>query len=343
MKPTVAPDNKGILLVNLGSPASPTLLAVKNYLSEFLMDPYVLQMPKFFRFLFVYGLIRPFRPKKTLKSYQTIWKKEGSPLILESLKLKEIFQEVVKTKFHVEIAMRYGEPSLIKALSSFKEKNIQNVIVIPLYPQYATSTTQTTLAWLQKLNQSLYEKFFQFQFIKSFYNHPSYIHALSEKTKISLAKVNYDHVLMSFHGLPKSHLGQKVQSSLCTFQNCCQNISQENQNCYRAQSFATAQAIAQNLSLKEDQWSIGFQSRLTHGWIEPFTDKKISELAKRGVKNLAVLCPSFVTDCLETLEEIDIRARKQFLSEGGKNFYYIPCLNHDELWIKALKDLTTSL
>ena len=332
----------GIMLVNLGSPKEPTIPAIKKYLSEFLMDPYVLQMPSPLRAMLVYGIILPLRPKKTLKNYLSIWTNEGSPLIVESYKLKNKLQKYLHSQgqeTHVEIAMRYGEPSISQAMENFRAKNIRNVRVIPLYPQYAMSSSLTVVEKIKSVNQQDFNQFFLFEFVQDFYNNPLFIDPLIETTKKHLRGIDFDHLLISFHGLPKSHLGEKVQASICKFDTCCDSISEKNKNCYRAQSFETARLLAKGLGLPDKKWSVGFQSRLTRGWIEPFTDKIIEGMPKREIKNLAVVCPSFVSDCLETLEEIKHGEKERFLQVGGEKFYYIPCINDSDSWVKSLSQL----
>ncbi|MES2768299.1 MAG: ferrochelatase [Bdellovibrionota bacterium] len=334
---------RGILLVNLGSPKEPTIPAIRKYLSEFLMDPYVLQMPSPLRAMLVYGIILPFRPKKTLKNYLKIWTNEGSPLIVESIKLKNKLQKHFYNKdsdMHVEVAMRYGDPSFTQALDVFRSKNIRDVRVIPLYPQYAMSSTGTVEAKLKDLNTKDFNQFFNFSFVKDFFNDKKFINPLIETTKMHLTNADYDHLLISFHGLPKSHLGEKVESSVCKFEaSCCEAISEKNRYCYRAQCYETARLLTQGLNLSKDKWSVSFQSRLTRGWIEPFTDQIIENMSKNGIKNLAVVCPSFVSDCLETLEEIKIGEKERFLQAGGEKFYYIPCVNDSDSWVTALGEL----
>ncbi len=330
----------GLLLVNLGSPTHPTVPAIRRYLREFLMDPYVLDMPYLSRAALVYGLILPFRPHKTLASYKAIWTDEGSPLIVESIELKKALQahfDKNNIKTFVEIGMRYQDPTLEQALDSFKAKNIKNIKVIPLYPQYALSATTTAIEKLKSLNTQKFNSFFELTFIKDFFNDTRFIQPLIETTQKHLAGVEYDHLLISFHGIPKSQLGAVVNSTKCNFGGgCCDKVDTNNRDCYRAQCFETARLLAQGLNLSKDKWSIGFQSRLTKGWIEPFTDKILDDLPRQGIKKLAVVCPSFISDCLETLEEINIRERERFLKAGGEHYHYIPCVNHSPSWVKAL-------
>lgn len=323
----------GVLVVNLGSPRSPSVSDIRSYLKEFLMDPYVLNIPTPLRYALVYGIILPFRPKKTLHAYQSIWTQEGSPLIINTRKFATKLQKELSAP--VEIAMRYGDPSFQEALSSFHKKGLYNIKVILMYPQYALSTTLTAQKRLEELNSSQFSSQFNFDYIRDFYSHPGFINSVSNICKKNLEPDT--HLLMSFHGLPWSHLGKAVQAENCKKENCCDKITEKNNHCYRAQSFETARLIAQALKLSKDQWSIGFQSRLTRGWIEPFTDVVTEELVKkRGIKKLAVVCPSFTADCLETLEEIEIREKEAFLEHGGESLSYIPCVNDDSEFVKSI-------
>lgn len=329
----------GILLVNLGSPKEPKIPAIRKYLSEFLMDPWVLQMPVLLRAALVYGVILPFRPKKTLKNYLSIWTDEGSPLIVESYKLRNKLQKELQGKStHVEVAMRYGEPSLESALRSFQSQNIKNIRVIPLYPQYAISSTKTVEEKIISLNLKQFNNEFNLSFVKDFFNDPKFINPLIENTKKHLPK-EFDHLLISFHGLPKSHLGKAIGSTVCNFDSSCSSISDKNRFCYRAQCFETARLLAKGLNLPDGKWSVGFQSRLTRGWIEPFTDQLIKKMPSQGIKKLAVVCPSFISDCLETLEEIKVGEKERFINSGGESFNYIPCVNDSDTWVKSLGEL----
>ncbi len=321
--------NTGILVVNLGSPDSPSVSSIRKYLGEFLMDSYVLNIPYLLRAALVYGVILPFRPKKTQHSYKAIWKPQGSPLIINTQKFADQLSKQLQTP--VEIAMRYGTPSFCSALKKFKSQNIWNIQVVLMYPQYALSTTVTAQKRFEELNQKFYQNKFQFTYLQDFYAAPSFIEAVSDKIQANLQ--HDQHLLISFHGLPWSHLGKAVGASNCGTETCCDQISAGNKNCYRAQCFETARLIAKKINLTNDQWSIGFQSRLTRGWIEPFTDVVTQKLAARGIKNIAVVCPSFTADCLETLEEIEIREKAAFLKAGGKNLTYIPCVNDDPKFV----------
>lgn len=333
----------GILLINLGSPSDPTIPAIRAYLKEFLMDPYVLQMPFAMRALLVHGLIAPFRPKKTLKNYLSIWTQEGSPLIKETQKLTVKLRTKLSDQ-QIEFAMRYGKPNFESALKKFKENNISNIKVIPLYPQYALSATLTAQVHLDFLNSKNFQNFFQLTYLKDFYAHPSFIASVTERISKSLEGKTWDKLLISFHGLPKSHLSKKVNSSVCSYNDqCCDKITSQNQDCYRAQCFETARLIASKLGLNKNQYDVGFQSRLTRGWVEPFTDKIIDNYKNTKVKKLAIVCPSFVSDCLETLEEISIGERTRFLNNGGEEFHYVPCVNDDEKWVSGLAEIIQSM
>lgn len=321
--------SEGILVVNLGSPKSPEISDIKSYLKEFLMDPYVLTIPKPLRFALVYGLILPFRPKKTTHAYQSIWTEDGSPLITNTLKFAQKLKSY--TQLPVEIGMRYGEPSLTQGLQKLKDLQIKKVHVVLMYPQYALSSTATAKQKILDLNADFC---FELNFIQDFYGESEFIESLAEITQTHLPPNT--HLLMSFHGLPWSHLGKSVGSTECKKQHCCDAVTDKNKHCYRAQSFETARQLASHLKLPRESWSLGFQSRLTRGWIEPFTDVVTRDLCSRGIKKLAVVCPSFTADCLETLEEIQIREKEAFLSYGGESFTYIPCLNDSNRFAKFI-------
>lgn len=323
--------SEGILVVNLGSPKSPAITDIKSYLKEFLMDPYVLSIPTPLRFALVYGAILPFRPQKTTHAYQSIWTTEGSPLIVNTQKFAQKLKN--HTQLPVEIGMRYGEPSLDSGLRRLKNQGVRKIHIILMYPQHALSSTVTAQQKLFELNT---QYSFELHFIQDFYSEHGFIKALSETAKAHLP--TNTHLLMSFHGLPWSHLGKAIKSSECKKTNCCDIISDKNKHCYRAQSFETARLLAQELGLKSSDWSIGFQSRLTRGWIEPFTDVVTKELCEKGFKKLAVICPSFTSDCLETLEEIQIREKEAFLSYGGEDLIYIPCVNDSDLFVDFIAE-----
>lgn len=343
-----------IILNNIGSPDSTKVGDVRKYLQEFLMDPFVIQIPWFFRWLLVYGIISVFRAKKSAHKYQTIWEEKGSPLIVKTSSLQKKLQKVLPktpqktlTNFEVRLGMRYQNPSIAKALESFPE--FETVYLIPLYPQYAESTTQSAIEKLKTeiinltKNFSIDMKDKSLKVLKPFWNHPLFIQSWVNKIKkFDLTK--YQVLLFSYHGLPESQLSK---NNFCQFNSaCCSKIENANNNCYRAQCFQTTGLIIDSLKkagLLPEKLKIEttFQSRLGRTkWIEPYTDLTIENLAcNNESKKILTLCPAFVTDCLETLEEIQIENKKVFLEKGGQVFDYIPSLNDDDEWVQNLSSI----
>ena len=325
-------SKKGVILVNLGSPKSTLVKDVKAYLDEFLMDKFVIDMPYLLRAFIVKGIILNTRPKKSAKAYQRIWTKEGSPLIVLSKKLQNKVQKNVDIP--VGLAMRYGQPSIKSSLKYFHQKEINDVLLIPMYPQYAMATTKT----IEELSKTLIKKYFpevKLTFLPPFYNDENYIKALATSLENSLQTFNPDYILFSYHGVPERHIYKTdVTKSHCKIDGlCCHTPSEAHKFCYRHQCLQTTKNIANALNLKEDTYSNSFQSRLgTDKWLQPYTDKTIIELAQKGIKKLAIITPAFVTDCLETLEEIAIEGAHLFKENGGEDFLTIPCLNDNDQW-----------
>lgn len=322
----------GVLLVNLGTPDAPTRGALKKYLKEFLLDPRVIDLPWLKRQLLVRGLIIPFRLNQSLKSYQSIWTKEGSPLLVHSKNARDLLQMRLEGKFHVELAMRYQSPSIHEGLKRLMDKNIKELLILPLFPQYASATTGSIF---EKVFQELasFQSLPKLTFINQFCTHPSLIQAF----KTAAAPFNlmdYDHILFSFHGLPQRQL--KKNNPRCCQPGCCEKI----QNCYASECRQTAHAIADACQLNHSHFSICFQSRLGKDpWIEPFTSDRIEELAKKGAKKILVFCPAFVADCLETLFEIGVEYQELFIHHGGQKLDLVPGLNAEPAWIDALETL----
>lgn len=333
---------KAVLLMNLGSPDSTEVSDVKKYLNEFLMDGRVIDYPYLFRKLLVQGIIVPFRSPKSAEAYKTIWTKEGSPLVVLTKQLQVALQE--KLSSPVEIAMRYGNPSPESAFDKLLERDpeIDEVITIPLYPHYAMSSYETAV---EHAKAAFAKKKYPFKlsFIKPFYNEYNYIKAMAENMKSYLEK-EYDHILFSYHGIPERHIKKSdVTGSHCLkVENCCRVSSEAHDTCYRHQCFETTKHIATTLRLPASKYSISFQSRLGKGWLQPFTDIRLEQLPKEGIKKLLVLCPAFVSDCLETLEEIAERGKESFLNAGGEEYTMIPCLNTHPLWVETLAEWVNS-
>jgi ferrochelatase len=331
-------QDKAVLLVNLGSPEAPEIPQVRQYLKQFLMDPYVIQLPWVLRAIIVYLLVLPKRPAASAHAYQSIWTDQGSPLIVLSKQLQAALQS--RTDRPVRLAMRYGEPSIESQLSELAaEKNIKDVLVIPLYPQFAESTVSTVV---EEVKRSIRDRQLgiTFSVLPPFYNNGSYIKALVESAAEQL-KQPFDHVLFSYHGLPELHItrADPTGSHCLKSDNCCSTLSPAHATCYRHQVISTTQAFVKEAGLEDGQYSIAYQSRLGRAkWLEPSTEETLVKLAQQGVKRLLVLCPAFVTDCLETLEEIKLQGRETFLQAGGEELIYLPCLNDNPAWVDCLAD-----
>ena len=329
---------RGVLLIQLGTPSSPAVSDVRRYLREFLGDRRVLDMPRLPHWLLLHLVILPFRPPKSAAAYASIWTRNGSPLLLHSRGLAEAVAEQLGDGFAVELGMRYGEPSVGDALNRLAQAEVDRLIALPLFPQYADSTTGSALAHFFELAGQSWRPS-ELSTIGAFYDHPDYIAPMAALARAPLRDFRPDHVLFSYHGLPERQIRKTDASgSFClSSDSCCAAIGAANRDCYRAHCFATTRALAAALELESERHSISFQSRLGRiPWIRPYTDQVLPELASRGIRRLAVLCPSFVADCLETLEEVGIRARQQWMDAGGEDFLLIPSLNSEPLWAEAL-------
>ena len=336
------PENTtGVLLINLGSPKELTKKSVKEYLKVFLSDDYVLDLPKLLQQIILRVFILPFRPKKTLEAYELIWTPEGSPLIISTESIANKLS--LKTGWDVDYAMRYEDPSIENALLNFKNKGIYKIIVISLYPHNALATTITTEMETRIVANKLSEDF-ELVFTKPFFDNEIYINAIANTIKPCIEKASFDKIVFSYHGIPKRQAKKTDETGVHCFSdsNCCEIAGDGSKDCYRSHTRIASDLTARKLGLSDDQWEVAYQSRLGPGWLTPFTDKRLAELPEEGKKNIAVLCPSFISDCLETLEEIDIRGRKTFFDAGGKNMTYIPCLNDSEDTINLLENLVKS-
>ncbi|CDZ77500.1 Ferrochelatase [Legionella massiliensis] len=326
---------KGLLLINLGTPDAPYPPAIRRYLAEFLRDKRVIDLPALLRYPLVYGAILPFRPKQTAKAYQEIWTDQGSPLEIHSFNLQRKLQEGLGEQWLVSLGMRYGKPSLQKGLDQLK--HCEQLTILPLYPQYSSAATGSALEKILSLIASK-TTIPSLNLIRDFYQDPGFIRSQATLIKPELDKNDY--LLFSYHGVPERHLKKSGCSKVCTV--ACAPISEANQACYRAQCYSTTLALAQELQLSETKYSMSFQSRLGKTpWIKPYTDEVLAELIDKGIRRLAIACPSFVADCLETLEEIGIRAKQQWLALGGESLSLIPCVNDTDLWVEALCRLVT--
>ncbi|GGK07441.1 ferrochelatase [Pseudomonas matsuisoli] len=337
-------SDHALLLINLGSPASTEVEDVRRYLDQFLMDPYVVDLPWPLRRLLV-SLILVRRPAASAHAYASIWWDEGSPLIELSRRL----QTQVATRWTegpVELSMRYGEPSIEVALLRLAAQGIRQVTLAPLYPQFADSTVTTAMVEARRVvtehNLSI-----DMHVLPPFFDQPAYLDALVESTRPALAG-GYDHLLLSFHGLPERHIRKLVKPIAPDHDLRAPSSAGVSDEvlalCYRSQCQRTAETFAARAGLEDGRWSVSFQSRLGRDkWIEPYTETRLDELAKQGVKRLLVMCPAFVADCIETLEEIGMRGREQFIEAGGEDLVLVPCLNDDAVWADALVDMCRRL
>jgi ferrochelatase len=330
---------RAVLLLNLGSPASPAVPDVRRYLGEFLMDPYVLDAPWPIRRAIVSLAILPFRPAKSAEAYASIWTAEGSPLLAHGHALTAALDAALDAP--VELAMRYGEPSIDAALQRLRARGATSVLLAPLYPQHADSTCTTSIV-ATRAALARQGNWGALEVLPPFHADAGYLDALAEVSRPALADA--DHVLFTYHGLPERHLrkADPTGSHCLARKDCCETPSPAHATCYRQQCFATTRALVQRLGLRDGGWSQSFQSRLGRiPWLRPYTDEVLAELPARGVRRLAVVCPAFVADNLETLEEIGMRGRETFLHAGGEAFTLAPCLNEDPRWVSALAALVS--
>tara|TARA_R110002111_G_C6005631_1_gene373813 strand:+ start:3581 stop:4615 length:1035 start_codon:yes stop_codon:yes gene_type:complete len=328
--------SKGILLVNLGSPDSPNPKDVKKYLGEFLMDKRVIDVPLWARNILVKGIILNTRPKASAAAYQKIWWEEGSPLIVLSEHLQEKIQK--KIDFPVALAMRYGSMTIKKGLQELVDKGVDDVFLIPLYPQFAMATTETILVLAEEIRKTNFPNL-KISDLKAFYNKPDYIEVLSKSIAKHLKDKDYEHLLFSFHGVPERHIRKSdITKSHCKIDgSCCSTASPAHEFCYRHQCKEVTRLVGEYLNLEKGTYSTSFQSRLGFDpWLRPYTDRTIERFGKDGLKKMAIVTPAFVSDCLETLEEIAMEGEEIFHEVGGKEFTTVPCLNDDDEWVALL-------
>jgi ferrochelatase len=328
---------KGVLLVNLGSPDSTKVKDVRRYLDEFLMDERVIDIPYWKRFLLIKGIILNVRPKKSAAAYKKIWWKEGSPLVV----ISERFADKVKRNLDVPLAlgMRYGSMSIEKALNELKEQDVTEVFLIPLYPHYAMSSFETVVEKTKDIIKASFKNM-SLEVKPVFYKDPEYIRVMSEHLKEQLKGFDYDHILFSYHGIPERHIfkGDPTGSHCKLDGTCCEVSSEAHKTCYRHQCFETTKGMVKELGLKEGTYRNSFQSRLLKDpWLKPYTDHELEAMPEQGIKKLAVITPAFVADCLETLEEIAMEGKEEFLAFGGEEFRHISCLNENEAWVEVVK------
>ncbi len=332
---------KGLLLLNLGTPKKPETPEVRAYLKEFLMDPWVIDIPGPLRWLLVHGLILPKRPAKSAAAYRKIWTERGSPLLvhLEDLTAKVAHQ--LGPDWSVLAAMRYGEPSIRSGFEQLRDSGVSEITVLPLYPQYSLAATESSIRESRKISAELCPGI-PLHFVDPFYDDPLFIQSFIERAHEGLKGYLFDHVLFSFHGLPEHQVKRPdVKQTQCLVKvECCNEETEVRRTCYRAQCLDTAKQIANGMGLQDSQYTVCFQSRLgRRPWLKPFTDELLRTLPARGIRRLAVLCPSFVSDCLETLEEIEIRGKQDYLENGGEDLKLVSSLNSSDSWVNAVAQM----
>ena len=329
-------SKQAVLLVNLGSPDSPSVPDVRRYLREFLMDGRVIDLPWPIRFCLANFIIAPFRAAQSAHAYRSIWLPEGSPLVVTGRRVQAELQR--RLSLPVELAMCYQHPAIPDTVARLRDQGVEQVLLIPLFPHYAMSSWE---AAVEQVKQVMARRApgLSLLVVPPYYDDPGYIRALAGSAASYLAG-DYDHLLLSFHGLPERHLRKTDPTGhhCLTVENCCQVDSPAHRTCYRAQCYKTVAAFVKMAGAKN--FSVAFQSRLGRDpWLRPYTDEELKRLAASGVKRLLVICPAFVADCLETLEEINMRGRATFLEAGGREFVQIPCLNEHPLWMEALEGM----
>ncbi len=336
-----SPRRWGVLLTNVGTPDSPEPGDVRRYLRQFLSDPRVLDINPIGRFLLLELIILPFRPQKSAEAYRQVWTKEGSPLrVFSDQQAAGLRQRLGSTP--VELGMQYGQPSIPSALDRVQQAGVEHVVVVPLYPQHSSSAT---VAAVEAVFTHLSTQWAlpSISVVPPFFDAPDFIDAWRLLARPELDRFKPDHVVFSFHGLPERHMrkADATGQHCLVAQSCCDSLVEANRYCYRAQCYATARSLSSTLGLEAARYSVTFQSRLGRTpWIRPYTDVVLPELIKdKGVKRVAVMCPAFVADCLETLEEIGIRAKRDFIAAGGEDLLLIPSLNAHPAWLDALAEL----
>jgi len=331
-------SDAGLLLVNLGTPASPRPADVRRYLREFLMDPRVFDLPTWRRWLLVHLLILPFRPRASGHAYAQIWTSEGSPLLTHTRALAAKVAARLGPDLHVEVAMRYGQPSIASALDRLRKRGVDRVVVFSLYPQYSSAATGSVIEKVALEAGRCWNTPY-LHVIPPFYDHPGFIHACAEAARPVLEESAPDKVFLSFHGLPERHVTRSDATGAHCLRrdDCCARIVEANRHCYRAQCFATARLLGDALGVPESRRIVCFQSRLGRTpWIRPHTDELLVAEARAGARSAVVLCPAFVADCLETLEEIGIRGRRAWIESGGERLALAPAVNASDAWADAI-------
>lgn len=326
-----------VLLINLGTPDSPSVRDVRSYLSQFLNDPRVVDLPWLLRKILVNLIIVPFRAPKSARIYQKLWTDQGSPIILHGERVKALLQERLGPDFDVELAMRYKNPSIPEVLERVRRTNPDRIVVFPLFPQYASASTGSALQEVMDAVRNWWV-IPEMKFISQYWDHPMFIKALVERGK-EYDWREYDHVLFSYHGLPERQVDKVYNDGVCKDRDCEHEVTAENKYCYKAACYGTTRLLAEGLGIPEEKYTVCFQSRLDKKWLEPFSDKIVIEQARKGAKKLLVFSPAFVADCLETTIEISDEYQELFEQHGGDKVQLVESLNDHPVWIEAIESL----
>ncbi|GAA4399976.1 ferrochelatase [Nibrella viscosa] len=333
----------GVLLVNLGTPDSPSVPDVRKYLREFLMDGRVIDIPFIPRFLLVNGIIAPFRAPKSAKVYKAVWTENGSPLKYYGEVVERELQKTLGDSYVVKLAMRYQSPSIDAGLAKFQRLGLTDIIVIPFFPQYASATTGSVYQKVMDVVKD-WQIIPRIEFVNSFLDHPKFIQGFVQLGRKYMAEYNYEHFIFSYHGLPERQIRKgDVTSEVCRLGDCCSSLHAMNQYCYRAQCFETTRRLVRELGIPEGRYTTCFQSRLGNDpWIKPYTEDTIKDLAQKGIKSVLAFSPAFVADCLETTIEVGEEYKELFEENGGKHWQLVESLNDSPIWIETLADLVKS-
>lgn len=329
----------GVLLVNLGTPDTPNVPDVRKYLREFLLDKRVIDIPAVQRYALINGIIAPFRAPKSAKVYKQLWTERGSPLLFHGLDLQKKLQALLGNGYHVAFGMRYQSPSIKSALEELQEQSVERIIVLPLFPQYASASTGSVQDKVMEIVKDWWV-IPSINFISSFCDDPGFINAFADLGKQYMAKDDYDHVIFSYHGLPERQVLKGSNKGYCQLGACCNTYNKRNKYCYRASCFATSRLLAAELGLREDQYTVTFQSRLLKDpWLQPYTDEVLKTLPGKGIKKVLAYSPAFVADCLETTIEVGEEFREMFLHAGGEKWQLVESLNSNDQWVEAVKEM----
>lgn len=336
-------EKKGVLLVNLGTPDSPSVKDVRKYLREFLMDGYVIDLPVVPRWILVNLIIAPFRGPKSAKIYQELWTENGSPLLYYGKRLETLVQEKVGEEYFVRLAMRYQSPSIKKVLEQFKKNNITDLVVIPLYPQFASSSTLSSIKKVESVLKELHYSP-KVKMIKNFVTNKKFIQAIAQNGNKYWETGEYQKVLFSYHGIPERHIIKDCDNGFCKLnENCCATYNANNTLCYRAQCYETSRLVASAMGLQENQYDVAFQSRLEtrarDPWLKPYSDLVTADYPKQGIKNVLAFSPSFISDCLETTIEVGEEFKEIFHENGGEKWQLVESLNESPIWVEAIEEL----